>query len=332
MIRRSVLASAWLLDWIAGDPEWLPHPVRLMGAAITGGERLLLRPTGSDTHKLVAGGALSVTLVAATYAVTRTILTLARHRGLVAGSAAEILLAWTCLASRSLHDEASAVLRALQNADLPLARQKLARVVGRDTLLLDEADISRALIETLAESSCDGVVAPLFYLALGGVPLGMAFKAVSTLDSMIGHTSERYLYFGRVAARLDDAANYIPARLTALLITAAAGSRARMAAAARIWFRDGARHKSPNAGRPEAAMAGALTVRLGGASTYNGERVETPLLGAEFQQPSAAQAARALRLAFMVSMVSMISVVSLLGFLTIPGLAPRLRRLPGGAR
>ncbi len=329
MIRRSVLASAWLLDWIAGDPEWLPHPVRLMGATITGGERLLCRPTDSDTRKLVTGGALSVTLVAATYAVTRTILTLARRRGPVVGGAAEILLAWTCLASRSLHNEASAVLRALENDDLPLAREKLARIVGRDTLLLNEAGISRALIETLAESSCDGVVAPLFYLALGGVPLGMAFKAVSTLDSMIGHTDERYLYFGRVAARLDDVTNYLPARLTALVITAAAGSPARMAASARIWLRDGAHHRSPNAGRSEAAMAGALTVRLGGASTYRGELVETPLLGAEFQQPSAAHAARALRLA---SIVSVISAVSLLGFLTALGFVPNLRRSTGGAR
>ena len=171
------------------------------------------------------------------------------------------------------------------------------------------------MIETLAESSCDGIVAPLFYLALGGVPLAMAFKTASTLDSMIGHTSERYLYFGRAAARLDDLANYIPARLTALALCAAAAltrGPAQSDAAARLWLRDGDRHKSPNAGQPEAAMAGALGVQLGGASTYGGEVVASPVLGGEYPRPGTRHVGQALQLTVVVSLLAWVAALALM--------------------
>ena len=307
-IRRSILASAYLLDWIAGDPEWFPHPVRLIGLAIHHGERLLRRPEDSNARSFVLGGALTCSLVLLTYKLTRKALTGAYRHAPEMDSVAEVLLAWTCLASRSLQDEASSVLRALEANDLPKAREKLARIVGRDTQKLDEQGISRALIETLAESSCDGIFAPLFYLAVGGVPLAMAFKTISTLDSMIGHTSDQYFYFGKVAARLDDVANYLPARFSAMAIVAAAAlaRSASPASAAQVWLRDGNRHQSPNAGQPEAAMAGALQVRLGGPSTYDGELMHAPILGGEFEPPTASHAAQATRLT---------TAVSLLGFL-----------------
>jgi adenosylcobinamide-phosphate synthase len=226
-----------------------------------------------------------------------------RRRGRASGFVTEALLAWTCLASRSLHDEASAVLAPLEAGDIVLARQRLARIVGRDTQHLDAHEIGRAVIETLAESCSDGVIAPLFYLAVGGVPLAMAYKAINTLDSMIGHTDERYFYFGKVAARLDDIANFLPSRLTALGITAVAAivAGASSASALDTWLVDGMKHKSPNAGQPESAMAGALQVRLGGENFYKGEPTPTPLIGERFSRPSTQQAKRAIRIVATVS-------------------------------
>jgi adenosylcobinamide-phosphate synthase len=214
----------------------------------------------------------------------------------------QALLAWTALATRSLLDEARAVIRALEADDLDLARRRLARIVGRDTAHLDETGISRAVIETLAESACDGIVAPLFWLVAGGVSGAMSYKAINTLDSMIGHPEPPYRYFGRAAARLDDGVNLIPARLTALGIVAAAKIQGLDAGRARqIWRRDGDKHASPNAGQSEAAMAGALGVRLGGASAYAGHPRHTPLLHAEGRPASARDARAALTLVAVVS-------------------------------
>ena len=214
----------------------------------------------------------------------------------------QALLAWTALATRSLLEEACAVIRALEADDLDLARQRLARIVGRDTAHLDETEISRAVIETLAESACDGIVAPLFWLAAGGVSCAMSYKAINTLDSMIGHPEPPYRYFGRVAARLDDAVNLVPARLTALSIVAAAKIQGLDAGCAqRIWRRDGDKHASPNAGQSEAAMAGALGVRLGGANFYDGHPHHTPLLNAEARPASVPDAKVAVSLVAIVS-------------------------------
>ena len=277
----NMIAAACLFDWIAGDPEWFPHPVRLMGHCTQLAERLLRRPGQSAEEELIAGAMLTAGLVGVSYLGTSKAIAWAHRQGW--GASMEILLAWTCLASRNLVDESLAVLRTL---DQPaLARQRLARIVGRDTQALSDTEVHRALIETLAESASDGIVAPLTYMAIGGVPLAMAYKAVNTLDSMIGHADQRYFYFGKAAARLDDAANYIPSRLTALAIVMAAGMESK--SALHIWWRDGRKHKSPNAGQPESAMAGALRVRLGGENTYAGEPLATPLLGAEFEQPQA---------------------------------------------
>jgi adenosylcobinamide-phosphate synthase len=194
------------------------------------------------------------------------------------------------------------VVRALEAADLDLARQRLARIVGRDTAHLHETEISRAVIETLAESTCDGIVAPLFWLAAIGVSGAMAYKAINTLDSMIGHREPPYRYFGRVAARLDDAVNFIPARLTALgIVTAAKLQGFDSGRALQIWRRDGDKHASPNAGQSEAAMAGALGVRLGGISSYDGHPHHTPLLNAEGLPPSVRDSNAALSLVAIVS-------------------------------
>jgi adenosylcobinamide-phosphate synthase len=305
LLRSFLLPVVYLADQIAGDPEWLPHPVRLMGWAITKGETLLRGPDQSGENELVAGAALTATVVIASYVLTQRVIAKAYRRSKLFGSVTEIVLGSTCLAARNLHDEASLVLSALDAGDISLARRRLARIVGRDTNNLDVHEISRAVIETLAESACDGVVAPLFYMSVGGVPLAMAYKAINTLDSMIGHADDRYFYFGKAAARLDDAANFLPARLTALSIVAASGlSRANTSDAAKIWLRDGSRHKSPNAGQPESAISGALGVRLGGGNFYRGEFIPAAPIGEEFPAPQLRHAHKAIRI---------VSTVALLG-------------------
>ena len=308
MSSRNVLAAAYLFDWIAGDPQWFPHPVRLIGRGIDEGERVLRRPGQTHAAELAAGGVLTLGMVVVAYLSAAKTIAWMKERDRRLGFVAETLLAWTCLASRSLHDEASAVVNALEKHDIVLARQRLSRIVGRDTQSLSEQEISRAVIETVAESCSDGVIAPLFYMALGGVPLAMSYKAVNTLDSMIGHADDRYFYFGKIAARLDDVANFVPSRLTALgIITAALIEDASSTAALETWRRDGAKHKSPNAGQPESAIAGALQVRLGGENYYAGELLASPLIGEEFARPTAQKAKQSIR---------MVAVVSVVGALT----------------
>ena len=306
MNRRLLLPAAYLADQIAGDPEWLPHPVRLIGWIITKGEALLRRPELSSEGELLAGVALMATVVSASYFVTRLTTAAAYRRSKLLGWITEIVLGWTCLAARNLQDEASLVLAAVDLADLARARTRLARIVGRDTENLDIHQISRAVIETVAESASDGVVAPLFYMSLGGVPLAMAYKAVNTLDSMIGHADDLYFYFGKAAARMDDVANFVPARLTALAIVAAAGpSNASTCDAWKVWLRDGNRHKSPNAGQPESAMAGALGVRLGGGNHYKGEWIPAGPMGEEFSAPQPQDARKAIRIVSEVALLGL---------------------------
>jgi adenosylcobinamide-phosphate synthase len=310
MNRSLLIPSAYVFDQIAGDPEWFPHPVRLIGLAVTRGERAIRRHGQSSVFELCTGAALTIAIVAATYTVTRQMIRSARLLSPQLGNAVELLLAWTCLAAANLQQEAETVEEALDAGNLPLARRRLSRIVGRDTGSLDASDVSRAVIETLAESASDGIVAPLFYLALGGVPLGVAYKAVNTLDSMIGHADTRYFYFGKFAARLDDCVNYMPSRITAAAITVAAGVTARSAAV--TWFRDGGRHKSPNAGQPEAAMAGALRVCVGGNNTYAGEVVVGQRLGGRFPPPVLADVRRATRIVSIVTLLSVAAATALL--------------------
>jgi adenosylcobinamide-phosphate synthase len=310
MNRSRLIPSAYLFDQLAGDPEWFPHPVRLVGLAITRGEIAIRRHGQSPVFELCTGAALTIAIVAATYTVTRQMIRSAQLLSPHLGNAVELLLAWTCLAAANLQHEAESVEEALDAGNLPLARRRLSRIVGRDTGSLDASDVSRAVIETLAESASDGIVAPLFYLALGGVPLGVAYKAVNTLDSMIGHADTRYFYFGKFAARLDDCVNYVPSRITAAAITVAAGVTARSAAV--TWFRDGGRHKSPNAGQPEAAMAGALRVCVGGDNTYAGEVVVGERLGGRFPPPVLADVRRATRIVSIVTLLSVAAATALL--------------------
>jgi adenosylcobinamide-phosphate synthase len=275
-----LFALAYALDWLIGDPEWAPHPVRWMGRLIHAGENLLRRFVRGPRAEFIGGLSLSLFAVGIFGLGGWFLLEWLGGRNKTVAFVVGLYFAVTTLATRSLIDEARAVRRLLLNSSLPAARRQVGRIVGRDTQDLDEPEVTRAVIETLAESASDGIVAPIFYLAIGGAPAALAYKAINTLDSMIGHRDERYEFFGKFAARLDDAANFIPARLTALLFVLAAGMlRLDWRGAGRVWRRDAAKHKSPNAGRPEAAMAGALDVSLGGTNYYDGEPHHGPRLG-----------------------------------------------------
>jgi adenosylcobinamide-phosphate synthase len=284
------LLAAYALDLAAGDPECMPHPVRLMGFVISAGEKWLRQP-GRPTAELLRGGLLTAAIVGGFWQLSRLAVA-------ASGAAGEVLLAWTALATRSLLAESAAVLDALDLDDIPNARRRVARIVGRDTDSMDETEILRAVIETVAEGLCDGVVAPIIYLAIGGVPLAFAYKSINTLDSMIGHPEPPYRYFGRIAARADDVANFVPARITAAAIIAAAFFHgASCQRAWRAWWRDGYKHASPNAGQSEAAMAGALDVRLGGLNYYAGEPAPKPYLNTEGRISTRADARASLRIA-----------------------------------
>ena len=289
MIAPWKLAIAYSLDLLLGDPEWFPHPVRLMGAVIHAGSRNLTTSKAGPARQMARGTALSIGVITASAICARKAIQL--------GLPFEILLASSALATRSLLDEANAVLKALDAGNLAVARSRLARIVGRDTDSLDEAEIARAVIETAAESTCDGIVAPLMYLAGGGVPAALAYKAVNTLDSMIGHKEPPFTYFGRCAARFDDVCNFLPARVAALAIVLASGfAGGSPGSALHVWWRDRNKHASPNAGQVEAAMAGALGVRLGGLNTYDGNEVQAPILNPAGRTPNLDRAHAALRI------------------------------------
>ena len=267
-----LIASA--LDGICGDPRRLPHPVRMMGRCIAWLDHRVRNICRSDTSLRIAGICLAGGLPIMAYCLGAVIIQEAEHLAGWLGSALSIGLASTTLAARDLWDHVRAVNDPLQAGDLPAARGAVAMIVGRDTAELSESEVARATVETVAESASDGVIAPLLYLAVGGAPLALAYKAVNTLDSMIGHRDERYAYFGWASARLDDLVNWIPARLSAVLLLLGAGlvtqQLERIRNGWRVFQRDGSLHPSPNSGRPEAAMAGILGIRLGGTNFYDG--------------------------------------------------------------
>jgi adenosylcobinamide-phosphate synthase len=278
-----LIASA--LDGICGDPRGLPHPVRMMGRCIAWLDHRVRNICRSNTSLRVAGICLAGGFPIMTYCLGAVIIQEAEHLAGWLGSALSIGLASTTLAARDLWDHVRAVDDPLQAGDLPAARGAVAMIVGRDTAELSESEVARATVETVAESVSDGVIAPLLYLAIGGAPLALAYKAVNTLDSMIGHRDERYAYLGWASARLDDLVNWIPARLSAVLLLLGAGlitqQLERIRNGWRVFKRDGSLHPSPNSGRPEAAMAGILGIRLGGTNFYDGIAQDRPILGVE---------------------------------------------------
>lgn len=276
-----VMLLAFGLDLCMGDPRWLPHPVRGMGWAIGKLESFLRRcfpPTPGGER--AAGAVLAVVLPAGSFCAGWAVLWLCKAVSPWLALLAEIFLCSQCLAAQDLRKESMAVYRKLVKEDLPAARRAVGRIVGRDTDALTAEGVAKAAVETIAENASDGETAPLFWMALGGAPLALAYKAVNTMDSMVGYKNDRYLYFGQAAAKLDDAANYIPSRLAALCWIGGAFLAGQDGKNAwRIWHRDRRNHASPNSAQTESACAGALGVQLAGPASYFGKLVEKPTIG-----------------------------------------------------
>ncbi len=270
---------AFALDLLLGDPRDYPHPVRLIGRAAAWME---IRTRAWFRDPLHAGGVTAATIILGTFAVCWALLAVLGALHPTAETCASVFLIYTCISARGLYDESQPVKTHLQRGGVAQARKSLAHIVGRDTENLDRQGIVRATVETIAENTVDGVIAPLFYACLGGAPLALAYKAVNTLDSLFGYKNERYLRFGRIPARIDDAANWLPARLAAPILAfscAVCGNNPLQAL--RTVMRDGSKHASPNAGIPEAAVAGALGIRLGGSAFYGGRKTDKPWIGSE---------------------------------------------------
>jgi adenosylcobinamide-phosphate synthase len=265
--------ALWLgftLDKILGDPQWLPHPIVAFGKAISFLEKRL----NNRNHRLRKGAIITIVLVSVTYGIFFILIALAFRISPLAGMGTETIFVFYGLAGTTLVREGKAVFRALDRS-LEEGRKQVSRIVGRDTEALSKNEIQAATLETLAENLSDGVIAPLFWYAIAGIPGMMTYKMINTLDSMIGYKNDRFIHFGRFAARLDDVANYLPARITALLMATVSGKKR----AFKFIRRYGRAHLSPNAGYPEAALAGILNVVFGSAHRYFGQWVSKPLIG-----------------------------------------------------
>ena len=304
-----ILPLALIIDLAAGDPYWLPHPVRLMGWAAKG-----LEPAfrNFSIPLELSGFLFAGALLAASYLATL---------GLVLGLGAihpflaligQVFIVYTCLAPRCLHDEAMKVRKLLTSGEISAARKQVGMLVSRDTRSLDETGITRAAIETVAENFVDGVLSPIFYAAVLGAPGAVAFKMASTLDSMVGYKNDKYLQFGKASARLDDILNWIPARLSIPVTAIAAGllfHRGR--SSFQTVRRESSRHHSPNAGRPEAAFAGALGVKINGPNIHHGKQVDKPWIGKDFNPPVPADIEKAAQLMIISTLVGFLAVMGL---------------------
>ena len=271
------IAIAFVLDVLIGDPRWLPHPIRMIGKCIEYLEKVLLSIFVSER---MAGIFLTGIIVIGSYLITFKLIRIFYGFGTVWGIAASIVIIFYSLSIRDLLNETRGVLKALKSGNLKQARSNLSRIVGRDTHNLSEQQVATGCIETSAESSVDGIIAPLLYAFIGGPALAMAYKSINTLDSMVGYKNEKYNNFGWASAKLDDVANFIPARIAAIILPISSFiCGADFSNSIRIVKRDGQKHPSPDSGIPEAAIAGALKIRLGGPSVYNGIPSNKPFIG-----------------------------------------------------
>ena len=288
---------AYTLDLLLGDPRWLPHPVRWIGRYISFLEDKIKRFAKTPLAEKISGIFLFIIVVGSIYGLTGGFLYISHLTSYILYLLLSVFLAYTTLSIKSLHQEAYGVIGEIEKASYPpnpppqggraregehldRARKRLSNIVGRDTQNLSEEEIYRAVVETIAENTSDGIIAPLFYLAIGGPALALAYKAVNTLDSMVGYKNERYKNFGWFSARMDDIANFTPARITALLMVIASFIlRFNWSGSLKIIWRDSRNHPSPNAGYPEAAVAGALGIQLGGINYYFSVPRNRPLIG-----------------------------------------------------
>lgn len=281
--------AGFVLDLLIGDPHFIPHPVRLIGSLISFCDKRLNCDAGYNISekklnliKYKRGMLLAFTVIFATFAMSVIIIVAAYSINLYAGVIAEAVMTWQILATKCLRVESMRVYDALKTDGVDAGRRAVTMIVGRDTSVLDAAGVTRAAVETIAENTSDGVIAPMLYTAIGGPVLGFVYKAVNTMDSMLGYKNDKYMYFGRFAARLDDVVNFIPARISAYLMMAAAfigGRQFDGKNAYRIFKRDRFNHASPNSAQTESVCAGALRVQLAGDAVYFGKLVKKKYIG-----------------------------------------------------
>ena len=296
------LLIGWMLDLLLGDPQWMPHPVVGFGKMIAYGEKRL----NKGRHRKLKGALMSIVLIVLTFAVTWLICySLTSYFSLLTS-----ILIFFCLAGTTLIREVREVFRAVDRS-LEEGRAQVARIVGRETSELSAQEIRTAALETLAENLSDGVVAPLFWLAVGGVPAMVTYKMVNTLDSMIGYRTERYRDFGCIAARIDDVANFLPARLTALLMILPHAILHFQFSIFNFVHRYGRMHASPNSGYPEAALAGILNCRFGGPHRYFGELIDKPYIGENDRTLTSADMRKAVRINRLVEILSIIIIIAI---------------------
>ena len=296
----SAFFFGFILDMIFGDPHGFPHPVRLMGGLISALEkRLLDMENRNPDRELKNGKLLAAAVLLSVSAVSSAVFIAAYFAHPILGACAEAFMTYQILAAKGLKSESMKVFDRLERDDLSGARKEVSMIVGRDTDNLDAEGVTKAAVETVAENTSDGVVAPMLYCAVGGPVLGLMYKAVNTMDSMIGYKNDKYLYFGRAAAKLDDAANFLPARISAvfMLFSAFIGGF-DFKNALRIYKRDRLKHSSPNSAHTEAACAGALGVRLAGDAVYFGKTVKKPFIGEALRKIEPEDIRRANRLMY----------------------------------
>lgn len=307
----AAITLSYILDLILGDPRWLPHPVKGMGWLAKKIELPLRRVVKSER---IAGLVFTVIIISIVWGLTSTIIRQATFFNRYLGLGFSILFIYTALAIKDLRIESMRVYQALGKGDIIAARQNLSLIVGRDTQNMDEEDIIRATVETIAENTVDGIISPLFYAFMGGAPLALTYKAINTLDSMVGYKNKRYRYFGWASAKLDDLVNFIPARLSALFLPMASLLTGKDGLSSwQTTWRHGMKHPGPNSGFPEAAVAGALGIRLGGLNFYNSIAFPKPFIGDNINPLETRHIKESIKISYICSALILISGV----FLTV---------------
>lgn len=319
--------AGFVLDLLIGDPHFIPHPVRLIGSLISFCDKRLNCDAGYNISekkinliKYKRGMLLAFTVIIATFAISVIIIVAAYSINLYAGLIAEAVMTWQILATKCLRVESMRVYDALRTDGVDAGRRAVSMIVGRDTSVLDAAGVTRAAVETIAENTSDGVIAPMLYTAIGGPVLGFVYKAVNTMDSMLGYKNDKYMYFGRFAARLDDVVNFIPARISAYLMIAAAfigGRQFDGKNAYRIFKRDRFNHASPNSAQTESVCAGALRVQLAGDAVYFGKLVKKKYIGDGLREIEYEDIKRANRLMYITAFLCELLSVSVMSLVLI---------------
>lgn len=312
----------FLLDLLFGDPYFLPHPIRLIGSLIAKIEKCFLgkNKNRNEKRELRQGICMVIIVLFSTMTAATLILFLAYSMNCYLGMAVEMIMTYQILAAKCLKDESMRVYQCLKEKTLPEARKAVSMIVGRDTDCLDEAGVAKAAIETVAENTSDGVIAPMLYTALGGPILGLLYKAVNTMDSMIGYKNDTYLYFGRAAAKLDDVVNFLPARISAYFMILASFIGGKCFSGKRAYYiykRDNRNHASPNSAQTESVCAGALGIQLAGDASYFGKTVKKPYIGDNVRAVEYEDIKRVNRLMYLTAWISEMICLFALGFLYV---------------